>query len=225
MSNPAHIMAQLAAPFPPSQVSWRVGATTQDKSKGMALAYIDARDVMDRLDTVCGSGWQSDYIPIPGGSYCCKIGILIDGQWVWRANGAGETAMEADKGGYSDAFKRAGVQWGIGRYLYSIDSPWVQLEGSGKFVKIKPSELTKLRNRLPGIDGTPHKNPPREDRRDAFRQLSDKLRSCQTLEAVDVLLDEEAQLIADIPDAWKSNWNTAVQEVRMVIRERQKEAA
>jgi hypothetical protein len=42
----------LFAPFPPGRVSWRVGSTTQDKKRGMALAYIDARDVMDRLDAV-----------------------------------------------------------------------------------------------------------------------------------------------------------------------------
>ena len=45
---------KLAEPFPPDAISWRVGSTTQDKSKGMALAFIDARDVMDRLDLVCG---------------------------------------------------------------------------------------------------------------------------------------------------------------------------
>jgi hypothetical protein len=45
---------RLAEPFPADAVSWRVGSTTQDKSKGMALAYLDARDVMDRLDLVCG---------------------------------------------------------------------------------------------------------------------------------------------------------------------------
>jgi hypothetical protein len=49
----------LCMPFAPEEIDWRVGSTTQDKSKGMALAYLDARAVMDRLDAVCGSdGWR-----------------------------------------------------------------------------------------------------------------------------------------------------------------------
>ena len=53
---------RLTAPFDPARVSWRVGSTNKDKTRGMALAYIDARDVMDRLDDVCGpEGWQRRY--------------------------------------------------------------------------------------------------------------------------------------------------------------------
>ena len=40
---------QLSMPFPSSEIQWRVGSTTKDKSKGMCLAYVDARVVMDRL--------------------------------------------------------------------------------------------------------------------------------------------------------------------------------
>lgn len=66
----------LAAPFRGDQVSWRVGSTSKDKTKGMALAYIDARDVMDRLDEVCGpDGWQCRYSELSGGKTVCEIGI------------------------------------------------------------------------------------------------------------------------------------------------------
>ena len=54
------IMTALAAPFPADAISWRVGSTTGDKSKGMALAYIDARDVQARLDDVMGADWQCE---------------------------------------------------------------------------------------------------------------------------------------------------------------------
>ena len=37
------ILAKLAAPFPPERISWRVGPTNKEKTKGIALAYIDAR--------------------------------------------------------------------------------------------------------------------------------------------------------------------------------------
>jgi hypothetical protein len=68
---------RLAEPFPADAISWRVGSTTGDKSKGMALAYLDARDVMDRLDRVCGpAGWQCDY-PHANGKTVCRIGIKV----------------------------------------------------------------------------------------------------------------------------------------------------
>lgn len=137
----------LSAPFPAESIDWRIGSTTKDKSKGMALAYIDARAVQDRLDTVCGmDGWQCNYTPIADGSVVCNIGILIPGdKWVWKSNGAGKTDFEAEKGMYSDAFKRAAVMFGIGRYLYDLASPWVALENEGrKFAADALKELTRV---------------------------------------------------------------------------------
>lgn len=120
------VFEKLSAPFPPAQVSWRVGVTNADKTKGLALAYLDARSVMHRLDEVIGAQhWQCRY-PFAG---CCEIGLFIDPLgWVWKANGAGQPDIEAEKGQYSDAFKRAAVLWGIGRYLYDLPSPWVVIE-------------------------------------------------------------------------------------------------
>lgn len=147
-------IADLKKPFDPSAISWRVGSTTKDKSKGMALAYIDARDVQDRLDEVCGvEGWQCRYVPMHDKKTVCEIGVRIGEAWIWKADGAGDSDVEAEKGALSDAFKRAAVRWGIGRYLYDLDSPWVELETYEKngqtFAKgIKPSEYTRLRSIL-----------------------------------------------------------------------------
>lgn len=126
MSDNADIAKALKRPFPVSQISWRVGATTKDKSKGVALAYIDARDVMHRLDDVFGLNWQARYSHAEGKTIC-EIGAKIDGDWVWRAGGAGDTDIEAEKGAISDAFKRAAVLWGVGRYLYDLPNHWVPL--------------------------------------------------------------------------------------------------
>lgn len=144
------IFTRLAAPFHPDRISWRVGSTTGDKKRGMALAFIDARDCMDRLDDVCGvDGWQCRY-PHAGEKTVCEIGIYVNGQWIWKADGAGNSDVEAAKGALSDAFKRAAVRWGIGRYLYDIASPWVALEPAGKSYKIADSEKAKLRAVLAG---------------------------------------------------------------------------
>lgn len=132
----------LERPFAPSQISWRVGSTTADKSRGMALAFIDARDVMLRLDQCVGFAWQNRYTLSEGGVLICEIGIQINGEWIWRANGAGASDIEGEKGKASDAFKRAAVLWGIGRYLYSLPSPWVALKEQGRtHVIAEPPQL------------------------------------------------------------------------------------
>jgi hypothetical protein len=130
MSATQEDIARLYAEFPRKAISWRAQSLTRDGSKAMALAYIDARDVMDRLDTVVGpSNWQRNYTHAEKKTIC-SIGIKIDGEWVWKSDGAGDSDVEAEKGAISDAFKRAAVNWGIARYLYNMPSPWVPCEVS-----------------------------------------------------------------------------------------------
>lgn len=119
---------KLKEPFPRELISWRVGAMNKEKTKAIPLAYIDARDVMQRLDEVCGvGGWQALY-PHANGKTSCKIGIKIGDEWVWKENGAGDSDIEATKGAFSDAFKRAAVLWGVGRYLYDVPNIWVEID-------------------------------------------------------------------------------------------------
>lgn len=147
MSDMIDTLRKLHEPFDPDVIHWRIGATTQDKKKGMALAYVDARDVMERLDHTIGpANWQVRHPWNDGNKIACEIGIRIDGEWVWKGDGAGATDVEADKGSFSDSFKRAGVMWGIARYLYDLDSPWVELDGK----KIKASEFDKLKRLVGG---------------------------------------------------------------------------
>jgi hypothetical protein len=143
----AEIIKKLAAPFEPHKVHWRVGSTTKDKSRGLALCYLNARDVMDRLDEAIGSeNWQDAY-EIHGARVICKLSLRIGGEWVAKSDGAGDTVVEAEKGSISDAFKRAAVKWGIGRYLYNVAGPWVALV-DGK--RIAAQEAPKLAAILPG---------------------------------------------------------------------------
>lgn len=144
MTDAQTIFDGLSAPFPADYIDWRVGSTNKDKTKGMALAYIDARTAMDRLDSICGPGcWQCTYTPA-GTIMICNIGVFVEGQWVWKADGAGATDFEGEKGAMSDAFKRAAVRWGIGRYLYDLKAPWVAIEPFGKSYKINDEERKKL---------------------------------------------------------------------------------
>lgn len=140
-------LVDLKKPFDPKRISWRVGSTNADKTKGMALAYIDSRDVQDRLDEVCGVNWGCRYLLL-GQTTICEIGIKIGDEWIWRADGSGDTDFEAEKGALSSAFKRAAVKWGVGRYLYDVDAPWVEIKARGKSFYIEPSEMPKLQRLL-----------------------------------------------------------------------------
>lgn len=109
-----NILTELKRPFDPKLVKWRVGGG------GKKLAYIDSRDVMKRLDEVCGvDGWQAKYIPIQDG-FICELSVKIGDTWVTKSNAAGYTKIESVKGGASDALKRAAVLFGVGRYLYYL---------------------------------------------------------------------------------------------------------
>lgn len=128
-------MQALAEPFSPEDVHWRVGSTNKkafeegraNVRKGMPLAYIDARNVMHRLDEVVGpENWRDSYQETSK-RLLCKIEIRVDDEWIGKTDGAGDTDMEGQKGGISDAFKRAAVKWGIGRYLYDCKTPWIEL--------------------------------------------------------------------------------------------------
>lgn len=139
----------LAAPFPASKISWRVGSTNAKKmapakpTKGIGLAYIDARDVMKRLNDVCGAeNWMCEY-PVANGKTSCRISIRINGEWIYKENGAGDSQVEAEKGAFSDALKRAAVVWGIGMYLYDVENVWVDIDEWGQIKQSAFKDLEK----------------------------------------------------------------------------------
>ena len=87
------------------------------------LAYKDARTDQARLDNVCGiDGWQNKYFRDSQGVLQCGIGIWSSrmNEWIWKYSNGVPSNFEAEKGEYSDAFKRAGFVWGIGRELYDM---------------------------------------------------------------------------------------------------------
>lgn len=134
------LFKKLRAPFPTDNLSFRPGATTKDKTKAIALAYIDARDVMQRLDEFVGpENWQCRY-PFSG---CCELSLKIDGEWITKTNCADQSNIEGVKGQASDSFKRAGVLWGIAQYLYDAPNKWYVLDEYKKFTDIAKQEIRK----------------------------------------------------------------------------------
>lgn len=121
---------RLLEPFDPLDIEWRVqqAGETNGSRWALVLAYVTNRAIMERLDDVFGiDGWQNEYQPLPDGGILCGLKCKIGGEWITKFDGADKTTIEATKGGLSNAMKRAGVQWGIGRYLYRLDTTFVNL--------------------------------------------------------------------------------------------------
>ncbi len=97
---------------------WKVQTANQYSSS--LVAYLDSRDVQSKLDEVCGTGWQDKYYEVCGNLYCA-IGIKCGEDWIWRTDCGTPSAFDKEKGQASDAFKRAAVKLGIGRFLYNLD--------------------------------------------------------------------------------------------------------
>ena len=107
---------------------WRVQSFSKSSQTASCVAYIDARDVMDILDQVVGTeNWQSDFKEIKGNLYA-GVGIRLNNsiEWVWKWDCGTESNTEKEKGEASDAFKRAAVKWGVGRFLYDIPIQYVK---------------------------------------------------------------------------------------------------
>jgi hypothetical protein len=138
MSDPIDILRE---PFDPKVVKWRVGPTNKEKTKGRALAYVDARDVMERLDAAFGPfGWYDQYLVLDGGAVEGTITVR-EPQYTHKtdvgySNDPGtDKEVEPLKAAYSDAFKRAAVKWGIGRDLYEMPDFWIALDDSGRYFR------------------------------------------------------------------------------------------
>ena len=134
----------LKEPFAPNEIEWRVQQsgkspnrqTGEVKHWAMVLAYVNNRAIMDRLDEVFGiDGWSNEYAEAPDGGVLCGITVFSGEVPITKWDGADKTNIEATKGGLSNAMKRCAVQWGIGRYLYSLDTNFVNL------TEIKPPNM------------------------------------------------------------------------------------
>ncbi len=113
----AEILPKLKKQMP---YKWRVQSFSKYKPEATCVAYIDARDVMDRLDDVCFYGWHRNHEELKGRIYAGVGIILPSGKVMWRWDCGTESNTEAEKGESSDSFKRAAVNVGVGRFLYDL---------------------------------------------------------------------------------------------------------
>ncbi len=150
----------LAAPFDSTAVRFKPGKVAGNRA--MALVYVDARAIQDRLDEVMGMlGWQDDYEFLPDGSVVCRLRLRVGDEWITKVD-VGAPSEQPDEGdrrkaAVSDALKRAAVKFGIGRYLYRVGEMWADFDPQKKKF-VKPPTLPAHLLPKPAIAGQTSKN-------------------------------------------------------------------
>lgn len=142
----AKVFLDLARPFEAGEVKFKPATVAGNRC--LALAYVDARLVMDRLDDVLGpNNWADEYQVLPDGAVVCTLKVRFGGpggEWIAKTDVGGESEQpdEGDrrKAAFSDALKRAAVKYGIGRYLYRLPRSWVDYDPQKKQM-VKPPQL------------------------------------------------------------------------------------
>lgn len=122
----------LLEPFDRTIVEVKPGAVARDKPTAMALAYVDARAYMARLDDLAGpEGWSVEYRSIVNDpdrdgnaiiAVFCRLTIL--GHVREDVGEAAATDANAATSAAMQAFKRACAAFGLGRYLYMLPQVW-----------------------------------------------------------------------------------------------------
>lgn len=140
-SDVAALAERLAAPFNPAEIKFK--PTMVKNNRCLALAYIDARLICDRLDEVLGvANWKDDYNVLHNGSVQCVLSCRFGSEWVSKQD-VGSMSEQPDDGdrlkaAFSDALKRAAVKFGIGRYLYRLGQSWVDYDPARKMIVAPP---------------------------------------------------------------------------------------
>jgi hypothetical protein len=116
----------------------------------MAIAYVQSRAIMDRLDAVVGiDGWQDSYTVLPDGSVECRLEIRIDGTWIQKTDVGVQSKQPGEgdriKAAYTDALKRTAAKWGIGRYLRRLPPQWCDYDPQKKWFTKTPELPTWAR--------------------------------------------------------------------------------
>jgi len=212
------IRDRLTEPFDPGEIKWRVTATSTHQTKngpkkrGQVVAYADQRAYTDRLNDVFGEwGWTRSYdVQVaqnferraPGDNarttVAAKVVVVskvtihglgshtgVGEEWAHDENAA--TRAEAQ------AFKRACACFGLGRYLYDLETVWVDLDDHNR-----PLQTPKL----------PEWAMPAHARRDTERHATNHTQSAPTrniadarghlLQAARRMADETRRRLADI---------------------------
>ena len=154
---------------------WRVQSFSKYKAQATCVSYIDSRDVQDILDASCV--WSDRYYS-EGGLLFCEITIYADSREYKRTDTGSESNVDKQKGHSSDAFKRAAVKFGVGRFLYSQPMQYVKSDAIKTNVNY-PNVIDNNGNKV--WDLTKHINLKlKTPVKSPIKKPSEKLKECKT---------------------------------------------
>jgi len=142
------VLKMLSKPFHVTDVEWKPGALNKDRTRALALAYVETRAYIARLNEVAGNQWSDRYevISLPDRvAVICHLTVC----GVTRT-GDGEAMMNGEDGSdpnlvttaSAQAFKRACVKFGLGAYLYALPQVWCDYDNQARRI-VNPPKLPK----------------------------------------------------------------------------------
>lgn len=147
------LLDQLAEPFPAEIIEFKPGAITKDKTKALALAYVEVRHYIDRLNKVVGADWSDEYQFIVPSGELISCGLTVCGVTRWDIGEKNSADVNTATSALAQSFKRACVKFGLGRHLYAIESVWVAYDGDRK--QFTPQAVQQLKCLLSGDQPKP----------------------------------------------------------------------
>lgn len=143
------MFARLRQPFTNETIKWKIQTNPkEDDSFALCVAYIDARDVAARLNEVVGINWESSYSDLiffsdeKKGEIGVQCRLTVMGHT--RTDIGTLPSTEPLKGGYSDALKRAAVQFGIAAYVYAFPVVKAEVQKYGRSYYFTPNAKKEL---------------------------------------------------------------------------------
>ncbi|HEX9370316.1 MAG TPA: hypothetical protein VF897_04895 [Roseiflexaceae bacterium] len=122
----ADVIDQLTAPFPSNVIELKRGTTTRNKTRALALAYIDPRAIEDRLDAVVGvEHWICQFEPWGDTGIIARLTIL--GTTKESTGESDPSDPNCKTSAEAQAFKRAFAKFGF-RHLYRLPKLWADYD-------------------------------------------------------------------------------------------------
>lgn len=148
----SEVVHRLRQPFAPGVLRWKIQTRVNEQQAdpyATVVVYVDARTVAAHLDDVVPGCWSTVYVapPVTVGLPALECRLTVCG--VTRSDVGtvepGSRAGSDTKDLYSDALKRAAVQYGVGAFLYRFPQVQARVERSGQTWYVTREAQAELR--------------------------------------------------------------------------------
>ncbi|MGC9335401.1 MAG: Rad52/Rad22 family DNA repair protein [Anaerolineae bacterium] len=141
----------LGEPFAADAVQWKPQVTNKDRTRALAVPYVDVRTYVDRLNEILGADWSDDYEVIEGGAVVlCRL--TVGGVTRSDIGEADPEDQNTATSALAQAFKRACVKFGLGAYLYRLPRRWEEYDSQAR--RFSDAALVRLRQLAGGGGGS-----------------------------------------------------------------------